>query len=241
MITFGAARNFSSRGGVLLLRAGLCAATLALGPWSAGHAQTPAAKAPAAKAPATTAARATPPAGAVWEKNAQEFVRGLIADLSKAVADSSLSPTARSARLRSTLGRAMASERIGSFLLGENKAAAKPAELAEYQKLVPGFIAAEFASRIDALVEQKLTLGAAKQRNPKEVIVKTGFLRQRDQTTVSVDWRVTMAADGKIQLLDVYVNGVSPLVTQRDDFSAIVKADGFGALITRLKTRSGQG
>lgn len=199
-----------------------------------GYAPVAFAQAKAANAPAAKVAPA-------WEKDAQSFVGTLIGDLSAAVADSSLSPTARSGRLRTTLGRAMASERIGSFLLGENKAAAQPAQLAEYQKLVPGFIAAEFASRIDDLVEQKLTIGAAKLRNPKEAIVKTGFLRRRDQTTVAVDWRVTKGTDGKIQLLDVYVNGVSPLVTQRDDFSAIVKADGFGALITRLKTRSGQG
>ncbi len=205
----------------------------------AAMAQTPPAKTPATKvAPAKAAAPAKSTAATPLEKDAQAFIGALIGDLSAAVSDASLTPTARSTRLRATLARAMASERIGTFLLGENKAAAKPAELAEYQNLVPGFIAAEFASRIDDLVEQKLTIGAAKQRNPKEAIVKTGFLRRRDQTTVAVDWRVTKSANGKIQLLDVYVNGVSPLVTQRDDFSAIVKADGFGALITRLKTRS---
>lgn len=196
------------------------------------------AQAPApAKAPATAAPAA---ATSAWDKDAQVFVSGLIGQLSKSAANTSLTPAARSSQLRDILASAMAVERIGGFLLGQNKALATPEQLKEYNQLVPGYIAAQFASRIDMLVEQKLVLGAARQRNASEVIVNTGFTRKRDQTTVAVDWRVVKSSGSaaKIQLLDVYVNGVSPLVTQREEFTSLAKANGFSAILTRLRGHS---
>lgn len=186
-----------------------------------------------AQAPAAAAAVAAP-----WEKDAQSFVSTLIDELSSAVSAKNLAADAREAKLRDILAHAMAVERIGGFLLGDNKAAASAEQLSAYNKLIPGYVASKFADRIDDLVEQKLSVGEGKLRNPKEAIVKTSFLRKRDQTNVAVDWRLTKSAAGKIELLDVYVNGVSPLVTERDDFSAIVKASGFNGLLERLKTRA---
>lgn len=196
------------------------------------------AQAPApVKAPANTAPAV---AANAWDKDAQVFVSGLIGQLSKSAGNTSLTPAARSNQLRDILASAMAVERIGGFLLGQNKALATPAQLQEYNQLVPGYIATQFASRIDMLVEQKLVLGTARQRNASEVIVNTGFTRKRDQTTVSVDWRVvkSSAAGSKIQLLDVYVNGVSPLVTQREEFTSLAKANGFNAILIRLRGHS---
>ncbi len=56
---------------------------------------------------------------------------------------------------------------------------------------------------------------------------------------ILVDWRVR-ETDGRPQIIDVVVAGVSLVVTQRSEFQSVVQSKGFDGLMALLRQRIGQ-
>ena len=187
--------------------------------------------------PATPASAATSaaPAVAIWQEDAKVFVQNLLIKLAAPGKDAALTDAQKEKALEAVLAKNLAVQRMGAILLGNNRTVANPAQLAEYNRLVPAYVARTFAERIDELVAQNLKMGATSSRSAREVIVSTGFARKNNQGDVKVNWRVVKVGAGPIQVLDVSVNGVSPLIVQREEFNSIVKQKGFEGLLARLR------
>lgn len=66
---------------------------------------------------------------------------------------------------------------------------------------------------------QKLQINGTEDRGKSGVFVKTWIARGAGKQPVQVDWRI-IDRNGPLQLFDVYVDGVSLLMTQRQTFSA---------------------
>lgn len=188
--------------------------------------------------PATAVAQSAAPAAAQasWTPQARAFVDAIVVDVT-AIARAGGTEAATRASLRTVLGERLATDRISRFLIGANRAAANPDQLAQYDELMPRFIVNQFADQIDELATQKIVVGDVVPRSAREVLVRSQFNR-RNGSKVSVDWRVTRDAAGELRLLDVYVNGVSPLVAQREEFTSVVKRDGFAALLAYIAPRA---
>ncbi len=215
------------------LKLGALALGLGLACPSMGWAQS---AGPGVPAPAASAASpAAPAASAIWQEDAKVFVQNLLIKLAAPGKDASLTDAQKEKALEAVLAKNLAVQRMGAILLGNNRNAASPAQLAEYNRLVPAYVARTFAERIDELVAQNLKMGATSSRSPREVIVSTGFARKNNQGDVKVNWRTVRAGTGPIQVLDVSVNGVSPLIVQREEFNSIVKQKGFEGLLVRLR------
>ncbi len=180
--------------------------------------------------PAGSAARAQAPAPAATaaiEADARAFVSALIRDLGAAGSD----PRAIDAVLRNRV----ALDRVGRYLLGASRSQASPAELAEYERLVPGFILADVRGEIAKLVAQSIVIEGVQARSAGDALVRSRF-RRKSGGTVRVDWRVQKGQDGALRMVDVYVNGVSRFVIRRDEFQAIVKAKGVSGLLAELRS-----
>lgn len=236
------------------MRLGLVAALMGLSVQTPGWAQTKPATQPATRSaspapvppaaavptPANTepSAAGTLPAIVNWQEDAKAFVQALLVKLAAPGKDTSLTVAQKEKALESVLAKNLAVQRMGAILLGNNRSVATPEQLAEYNRLVPAYVAHTFAERIDELVAQNLKMGATSARNPREVIVSTGFARKNNQGDVKVNWRTIKVGSGPIQVLDVSVNGVSPLIVQREEFNSIVKQKGFEGLLARLRAAS---
>lgn len=168
---------------------------------------------------------------------ARALVEGLIRDLSSVEQRTRPGPE-RDRALDSALGRYVALDRVGRFLLGASRQQATPAELAEYDRLVPGFILADVRGEIAKLVAQSIAIEEVQARSDREALVRSRF-RRRAGGSVRVDWRVQRLADGSLRIVDVFVNGVSRFVIRRDEFQAVVRSGGMPALLALLRKGPG--
>ncbi|MCS6987636.1 MAG: ABC transporter substrate-binding protein [Sphingomonadaceae bacterium] len=168
---------------------------------------------------------------------ARALVEGLIRDLSSVEQLTRPGPE-RDRALDSALGRYVALDRVGRFLLGASRQQATPAELAEYDRLVPGFILADVRGEIAKLVAQSIAIEEVQARSDREALVRSRF-RRRAGGSVRVDWRVQRLADGSLRIVDVFVNGVSRFVIRRDEFQAVVRSGGMPALLALLRKGPG--
>ncbi|WP_448578054.1 ABC transporter substrate-binding protein [Thermaurantiacus sp.] len=163
---------------------------------------------------------------------ARRFVTDMIRDLT--AIDQKMKPgPERDKALDSELGKYVALDRVGRFLLGASRAQASAAELADYDRLVPGFILADVRGEIAKLVAQSIVIEEVQLRSEREALVRSRF-RRKSGGLVRVDWRVLKGSEGQLKLVDVYVNGVSRFVIRRDEFQAVVKAGGMPALLKLL-------
>lgn len=163
---------------------------------------------------------------------ARRFVTDMIRDLT--AIDQKMKPgPERDKALDAELSKYVALDRVGRFLLGASRTTASPAELKEYDRLVPGFILADVRGEIAKLVAQSIVIEEVQVRSEREALVRSRF-RRKSGGLVRVDWRVLKTADGQLKLVDVYVNGVSRFVIRRDEFQALVKAGGMPALLKLL-------
>jgi len=97
------------------------------------------------------------------------------------------------------------------------------------------YIAATYADRFDSYSGQRLEI-IGQQPSSSGIIVKTRIVKSNGEP-VNVDY-VMRQNDGAWQISDVYLDGtISQLATQRSEFGAILRREGFDGLIATLQRK----
>ena len=97
------------------------------------------------------------------------------------------------------------------------------------------YISATYADRFDSYSGQRMEV-VAQQPSGSGIIVKTCIVRSNGEL-VSVDYAMRQN-DGTWQISDVYLDGtISQLATQRSEFGAILRREGFDGLIGTLQRK----
>jgi phospholipid transport system substrate-binding protein len=98
------------------------------------------------------------------------------------------------------------------------------------------YISATYADRFDSYSGQRLEV-IGEQPSGSGVIVKTRIIKSNGEP-VSVDYAMRQN-DGAWQISDVYLDGaISQLATQRSEFGAILRREGFDGLIAALQRKA---
>lgn len=158
--------------------------------------------------------------------DAQDFIRGLADETTALLEDDSLSTEQRVREMGDLFNRNFAVDEIAQWVLGRYWRRASPAEQQEYVRLFKDFIVYGYAQRFGDYAGETLRVRDAVPVDGTTAIVRSEIVLGGGQNNVSVDWRVTRGADGRFQIRDVAVEGVSMAQTQRSDFSAAVQRQG---------------
>jgi phospholipid transport system substrate-binding protein len=142
----------------------------------------------------------------------------------------------REAALRAILSRNFDLPFIGRFVLGRHWRRASAEQRAEYQAVFAEWLLQTYARRLGGYSNQTFKVGGARAAGKKDVMVKTRIGRPSGPPIVA-DWRVR-ASGGQFRIIDIMVEGISMAVTQRSDFSAVVKQRGIAGLLQILRART---
>lgn len=167
------------------------------------------------------------------------FITGLVDKLRVLATEESVDADRKSA-LRLVLSEDMAVRRLQGYLLSrQQRKELSEEEVSEYNDLFPLYISSAFAGSIDQLVTRTIKVNDVLERRPGDFIVRSKLFSDDGQERASLDWRV-LDKDGDLQLGDVMVDGLSFSVERRAQFTAILKKDGFEALISHMKEVAGE-
>ncbi len=180
-------------------------------------------------ASAAEAAPATDPA---------DFVRDFGDRVIATAADDSLSPRQRQAVLARLLSEAIDTRRIGRFVLGKYGRRASDAQRAEYDRLFAAGIVATYSRHLGSYTGEALEVRGAQLRGERGAIVSSRLSRANGPV-VSVEWRLRDEA-GTWRIVDVVIEGISMALTQRAEYTAVIRAstDGMEGLLARLRTQA---
>jgi len=171
--------------------------------------------------------------------DARDFIRSLGDQTVATLSDDSLSEEARNDRLRLLFARGFDIRTIALFALGRHWRGASKQQLREYLGLFEEFIVTSYAERFGEYTGETLKVKGARAAGGGDVVVVSEIERP-GQPGLRVDWRVRETKRG-YKIVDVVVEGVSMVITQRDEFTAVIHSGGTGieGLLTALRKKTG--
>lgn len=123
---------------------------------------------------------------------------------------------------------------VAKFALGKHWRAATPAQQAAYVTAYKPFILKNYAGRLSRYSGQTYTLKNTRSEGSEAVVSME--IVDPDGQNVLVDYRLNEVA-GTYRIVDITVEGVSLLTTQRSEFNSIVDQKGVDGLIDALKAQ----
>lgn len=157
-------------------------------------------------------------------KQARKFVSGVADDGIGFLSDQSITDVQRAERFRQLLIDSFDMKTIARFALGRYWRTASPEEKREYFKLFQERTVDVYSKRFSEYQGQKLEVRDARLEGGSDAIV-TSYVISPDSPDVQVDWRVRHK-DGSFKVVDIIVEGVSMVLTQRSDYSSVIQRGG---------------
>jgi phospholipid transport system substrate-binding protein len=169
--------------------------------------------------------------------DASDFIKDLGRQAVAVLQTENQSLEAREAAFRKLLNDKFDLRLIGRFSLGRYWRRASAAQRRDYLNLFSEYVLQTYASKLGGYAGEKLTVISERPlSNKKDVYVKTQIMRPSGPP-IKATWRVRKEKDG-LRIIDILVEGISMAVTQRDQFSAVVRRNGFEGLLEVLRART---
>lgn len=171
-------------------------------------------------------------------KGPDDFIRSVGQQAIDTLTGKELSDDQRQSRFRILLNRTFDVPLIARFTLGRFWRRANETQRDEYVRLFEDFVVLAYAARFRDYDGETFTVGKVREINERDRLVQSTLVLKNERQVV-VYWRVRGATDPKI--IDVIVEGVSMVITQRDEFSAIINRNGgkVDGLLVALRKKTG--
>lgn len=166
-------------------------------------------------------------------EGAKNFIDGLakqVIDIVKVDGDK----TAKQTKIESLFTDKVDINFVAKFVLGKGWRTATPQQQQAYVAAYKPFILKNYASKLVKYSGQTYTLKPAHADG--DAMVVPMVISDPSGQDVNVDYRLA-GNDGAYKIVDIAVEGVSLLNTQRSEFSGIVERKGVDGLIEALKAQ----
>ena len=137
---------------------------------------------------------------------------------------------------RKILNDSFAIDYIARITLSRHRSKASKEELDDYTRLFPEFILKVNSSRLQKLDTTKLEIDQVVPNGKTDIYVRTKAF-SADDKPLDVDWRVRSDKNGTYKIIDVKIEGISMVATQRDDFTSRISSSGVSGLNKYMKDR----
>jgi phospholipid transport system substrate-binding protein len=164
---------------------------------------------------------------------AKNFIDGLATQVLTLVKDTGVSVGEKQAKIESIFSDKVDINFVAKFVLGKHWRTATPEQQASYVAAYKPFILKNYASKLTKYSGQTYTLKNARADGDASVV--TMEINDPNGQTVNVDYK--LKGSGNFKIIDIAVEGVSLLTTQRSEFNGIVERKGLDGLIEALKNQ----
>lgn len=179
-------------------------------------------------------------ATATASESTSDFVKSLGDEAIKVLTVKDISEGERQDRFRRLLQEGFDVRRIGRFVLGRYARSASAEAIKQYNKLFEDLIVVTYASRFAQYSGQTFAIKRATKPTARgDSIVLSEIVATDGSPPIRVDWQVN-DAKGRYKIVDVRVEGVSMSVTQREEFTAVIRQNGgdIEALLDALRKKT---
>ncbi len=164
-----------------------------------------------------------------------EFIQGLADEAISVLSDQRGTFEEREQKFRTVLRDDFAMKKIGRFAAGKYWRSMSSEQKGLYQNLFEEWILKTYAIRFGGYSGETVNVIRTFKAGATDVFVRTRIDSSK-RRSLKVDWRVRRI-DERFKIIDVVVEGVSMLVTQKAEFSSVLRQRGIDGLITILRSQ----
>lgn len=135
---------------------------------------------------------------------------------------------------RDILTNGFALDYIARISLSRHRKKASKEELSEYYELFPEFILKVNSTRLKKLDTKRIEIDKVTPYSKSDIFIRTKAYNSENKG-LDVDWRVRSDKNGVVKIIDVKIEGISLVATQRDDFTSRITTSGIGGLNQYMK------
>jgi phospholipid transport system substrate-binding protein len=181
--------------------------------------------------------------GEVAPADAEAAVQSLAAQIWQLLGRDDLGDRGRVDAIAALLVEATDVELLSRLALGRYWRQLDDEQQGRYQALFRDVVMRTFASRLNQNAkdaqgpfEERFTLVSSAPVGKQDVLVRSQ-VRPQSRDTLAVDWRLRDSDDGPV-IIDVIIEGVSLLVSQRSEFAAVIERSDMEGLLAELQARA---
>ena len=156
--------------------------------------------------------------------SAERFIEKLGEKAILLLNDKSLSKEENINQFRSLLNEGFDIKLISRYALGRYWRRASEDEKIKYQILFKEFIITTYSNRLSQFGGEKFIVKNSRKIEKNDYVVSSVIIPQKGPE-IKVEWRVRNK-DINFKIIDVIIEGVSMVITQRDEFSSIIQRSG---------------
>ena len=159
----------------------------------------------------------------------EEFINFLGNKFIKALMSAKNSHKTRLKKFRPILNDYFDFPKMSRLALGKYWRKATPSEKDEYFKILKEYVAQSYAVRFAEYNAPSFEVIGSKEMKNKDVFVATKISVKQIKAPVRIDWRLKPQAKDsktKFKIVDIVVEGVSMVISQRSEFSAVIQSNG---------------
>lgn len=173
---------------------------------------------------------------AVSADAAQELIEGIAVEVLAVLRNPDLENQEKFELLVELLDGPIDLHLIARLILGRHWRSASEDQRTEYLALFRAFALDNLASKLQVYDGQDFVVVGSQSVNERDALVQS-LVSGVGQQPLKVDWRVRERSDGDLVAIDVIIEGISLIVTQRSEFSAVIERKGMDGLLTELRQR----
>lgn len=126
---------------------------------------------------------------------------------------------------------------VAKFVAGKHWRTATPAQKAQYMKNYEAFLLKNYASKLTDYSGQSYNIKSTRNEGDGEYVLAMELINV-GEPNVMIDYRIRKNGSG-YKVIDIVVEGVSMITTQRSEFGSVISQKGFDFLIAALKKKAG--
>jgi phospholipid transport system substrate-binding protein len=169
------------------------------------------------------------------------FINELVSQALSTIDSKQASEQDRTKKFRDLLAKDFDMPRIGRFVLGRYWNAASDPEKEQFQQLFQEYVVRAYAQRFGEYNGETVKITGSRQESETSTLVQSQILRPNGAPPAKVDWRVRKGDTG-FRIVDVDVEGVSMVLTQREEFGSVMqRTGGIAGLIKTLQEKLASG
>ena len=113
-------------------------------------------------------------------------------------------------------------EYVGKYLLGKYQRRATPEQINEFSHLFIDYMVLSYSNQLKQFAGVDFKILKATETNNGAYLVNSKII-QSNKDSFDIQWMVKKNASGQWQIIDILVNGLSMIATQRDEFVSVIR------------------
>ncbi len=167
-----------------------------------------------------------PNAKAAPSKEAESFITSLANEALKDLSDK-LPEQELEQHFKALLDKNFDMPRISRFVLGRYWNSANDKEKQDFQSLFEQYVVRAYSVRFSEYSGETVKVTGSRSDSPENVVVASQIMQPDNAPPVHVDW-IVRKDGGAFHIADVSVDGVSMVLTQKQEFAAVIERNGGG-------------